>query len=473
MKLGIRDEIQHVQSEMLQDLLESRMKASFGEELWLDAVFAIITFRARDKNNRFKNTYNKIADKIEEDNSGVITVRDFDVTLTSALLLFDLFQICSVGDDEIRLINNEHKAPADCFLMRVGAVRQSKNDLISHNPNPTDKLYLNLESWTTISKLKELLKFLQNAKWVKYNIKELGAGDCSYERVREICEAISDGKLKAIHIKSDEEFLEKYSYRIDKLIEEFDGSPCRLVRIAVQHEGRAVEGFRINVYNTNYPEVIEVFSGEILSEPVSLFLPLGSYFVRPQNKDTDRYKLEDTIPFEVSFHSEEDNLIVLEAGMNDDKRFEEAFDLLNSKDDPESALVDLRQLANRENIYAALVLAYIYYFELLGTQDPDRAQHEMYLHIAENKLDSEKWEQKAAGLREEKKLYRAAAMYMGHGLKEKVAISLRFAANICFETKIQEKNYNIDVIKSLYSTAARWGDFQSREYLKKYSPILK
>lgn len=148
MQGNIRNEINDIQLSVLQDFLELQMKNHYGNG-WMCEVEQVVNSKISLNDTR-ANTYRSLYDKIQRNGIETVDKKDMDITLVSALLMYDFIHICSVGT---------------AFRAQVGRIRTDKNEYISHNSDLNDKISNNIMELSSLKNLKLFLEYLRNAGW--------------------------------------------------------------------------------------------------------------------------------------------------------------------------------------------------------------------------------------------------------------------------------------------------------------------
>lgn len=148
MNVAIRDEINGLQLNMLQDFLEIRMEAAYPyPDNWVQRVITRANMKVAT--NDHKIAYQNIANKANTFGMEIVTKRDMDITLLAALLQFDFVAECKVG-------------PLHVFKNHVRAVADDKNAYVSHNSDLDNKLDNYIMQMTALKSLNNFLIYLSD-----------------------------------------------------------------------------------------------------------------------------------------------------------------------------------------------------------------------------------------------------------------------------------------------------------------------
>lgn len=140
--------VRNLQLQIMQSFFLMQMKAAFGET-WQQAVKQVVEARIA-ANDPHKSNYQGIYNVLRKEGVETLDEKDLDITGITALLLHDFCQQCRVGTNYFQQIKN---------------IREDKNKLVSHMPDPDDLLNIRILELTALKDLRSFLTYLRNSEW--------------------------------------------------------------------------------------------------------------------------------------------------------------------------------------------------------------------------------------------------------------------------------------------------------------------
>jgi hypothetical protein len=140
--------VRNLQLQIMQSFFLMQMKAAFGET-WQQAVKQVVEARIA-ANDPHKSNYQGIYNVLRKEGVETLDEKDLDITGITALLLHDFYQQCRVGTNYFQQIKN---------------IREDKNKLVSHMPDPNDLLNIRILELTALKDLRSFLTYLRNSGW--------------------------------------------------------------------------------------------------------------------------------------------------------------------------------------------------------------------------------------------------------------------------------------------------------------------
>lgn len=140
--------VRNLQLQIMQNFFLLQMKAAFGGN-WQQAVKQVVETRIAT-NDPHKSNYQGIYNVLRDEGVETLDEKDLDITGITALLLHDFYQHCRVGSNYYQQIKN---------------IREDKNKLVSHIPDPNDLLNVSILELTALKDLRSFLTYLRNSGW--------------------------------------------------------------------------------------------------------------------------------------------------------------------------------------------------------------------------------------------------------------------------------------------------------------------
>ena len=178
--ISARDKIQSLQLSMLQDYLEIKMSARYGEQ-WINEIIALCEYKVNKKDQRL-HTYVKVVNDKRSKGAVMITKKSFDITLLYALLRYDFLKDCSADPSDTQVFSN--------YIINI---KNNKNELASHISDLDDSFYIDKLERESLLNLRNFILYLDRLGWAS------GA-------------------------KNQQDYIEKYKGKLKKFDEELNGS---------------------------------------------------------------------------------------------------------------------------------------------------------------------------------------------------------------------------------------------------------
>lgn len=158
---SIRDEIQDMELDILQDYLELRMRQIYRDN-WIHKIVDITTIKInKDGKSNGGIKYTKFLENIQNKGERTSSKKDMDISMLTGLLQYQVVKDCIFYKEGE---NKNTKNNLTAYYKYIDHIREDKNSLSSHITDMKDKLYIGYLEYQSIYNLREFIKFLDKYK---------------------------------------------------------------------------------------------------------------------------------------------------------------------------------------------------------------------------------------------------------------------------------------------------------------------
>ena len=183
-----------LQLTVMQEFFKIRMEHAYGTN-WIVEVCKVVEDKFAN-NDQHKHNYQGIYDALHNDGIETLDEKAMDITVLTALMLYDFYSQCKVGTN---------------FKQQIRNIQTDKNKFVSHIPNRSDILNVKILELTALKDIRSFLIYLQNSTWSYSGKQEFT------EKNREIVEDLTMQIFKEV-AGDDRETLEFESNRSNYLV---------------------------------------------------------------------------------------------------------------------------------------------------------------------------------------------------------------------------------------------------------------